>query len=204
MPALRSSPFGPGRQGLPCDPQQMPPHDPAASAAVPLCSMQRKGRLPWSTCGVWRAPPLSSASSTSTPRQPSPTPPPPPPQPSTRLWSGTARAPPTDRSMRKGGASAASAPAAKSKKFALTLALYYLPGDDAVDPGATSIVRSIQGAVLAATSGMPSPWCVPPSPLPPSPGRDHAALRSRRPCFPRLVYVHPSSRSLSAPPGTTS
>jgi len=43
VPALRSSPFGPGRQGLPCDPQQMPPHDPAASAAVPLCSMQRKG-----------------------------------------------------------------------------------------------------------------------------------------------------------------
>ena len=55
--------------------------------------------------------------------------------------------------MRKGGASAASAPAAKSKKpsykFALTLALYYLPGDDAVDPGATSIVRSIQGAVFS-------------------------------------------------------
>ena len=73
--------------------------------------------------------------------------------PSTRLWSGTARAPPTDRSMRKGGASAASAPAAKSKKpsykFALTLALYYLPGDDAVDPGATSIVSSIQGAVFS-------------------------------------------------------
>jgi hypothetical protein len=123
--------------------------------------------------------------------------------PSTRLWSGTARAPPTDRSMRKGGASAASAPAAKSKKpsykFALTLALYYLPGDDAVDPGATSIVRSIQGAVLAATSGMPSPWCVPPSPLPP-PGRDHAALRSRRPCFPRLVYVHPMQVALPLRP----
>ena len=69
------------------------------------------------------------------------------------LTSANSCAPPTDRSMRKGGASAASAPAAKSKKpsykFALTLALYYLPGDDAVDPGATSIVRSIQGAVFS-------------------------------------------------------
>ena len=98
-----------------------------------------------------------------------------PPSPPPRLPPACGQAPPElpppDRSMRKGGASAASAPAAKSKKpsykFALTLALYYLPGDDAVDPGATSIVRSIQGAVLAATSGMPSPWCVPPSPLPP-------------------------------------
>ena len=58
VPALRSSPSGPGRQGLPRDPQQMPPHDSAVSAAVPLCAMQRKCRLPWSACGVWCAPPL--------------------------------------------------------------------------------------------------------------------------------------------------
>lgn len=67
--------------------------------------------------------------------------------------TSTAASASASASKRKGGASAASAPAAKSKKpsykFALTLALYYLPGDDAVDPGATSIVRSIQGAVFS-------------------------------------------------------
>ena len=115
-----------------------------------------------------------------------------PPLPSTRLWSGTARAPPTDRSMRKGGASAASAPAAKSKKpshkFALTLALYYLPGDDAVDPGATSIVRSIQGAVFSgdvwdAKSLVRAPVAAAPIPSPPHP------MHGRAPSPPHRLLV---------------
>lgn len=94
--------------------------------------------------------------------------------------TSTAASASASASKRKGGASAASAPAAKSKKpsykFALTLALYYLPGDDAVDPGATSIVRSIQGAVFSgdvwdAKSMVRAPVAAgpppPPPPLPP-------------------------------------
>ena len=131
--------------------------------------------------------------------------------------TSTAASASASASKRKGGASAASAPAAKSKKpsykFALTLALYYLPGDDAVDPGATSIVRTIQGAVFSgdvwdAKSMVRAPVAAgpPPSPqkkLPPPPSlslRDHAPLRSRRPCFPRLVYVHPVHGRAPSPP----
>jgi len=106
--------------------------------------------------------------------------------------SSTAASASTTTGKRKGGAPAASAPAAKSKKpshkFALTLALYYLPGDDAVDPGATSIVSSIQGAVFSgdvwdAKSLVRAPVAAAPIPSPPHP------MHGRAPSPPHRLLV---------------